>query len=336
MIAKFPNFSKLDLDSLAEIREFTALMPSYTEFNFTNMFVWDVMQPIMLSQLNDNLIVKFIDVHTTESYYSLIGTNKIKETIHALFELSLSEGNVPVLQTVPQLVIEHLEEDKDIEVTEDDLNHDYILSVPELSEFESQKFSRKRTMVKQFQTEHPSHRVIELDLSDPNSVALIREVLQKWETKLGLDAQEIIIEFTAIEKAMQHSKQLDIKCFATFVDNVIEAFTLFEHVDKKNVIMHFEKANRKISGIYEHQKHHLAKHLASQGIETINYGQDLGYEGLRRAKMSYHPIRFHKKYTIKHKKHNNEVNTYTTVRTTNSTQHASNLHKSSSNITTHK
>lgn len=302
MIAQFPKFSELDLESIDEIRQFTSLLPTYTEFSVTNMFVWDVMQPIMVSMLNGNLVVKFIDVHTEEYYYSLIGTNMIRESIHDLFELSLSDGRIPELRTVPQLVIEHLEEDEDIEIEEDDSNHDYILSVSDLADFESEKFGKKRNMVRNFHANNPNHEIKELDLSLTENTDLIRKVLQKWETKLGLDAHEIIIEFTAIEKAMKHSKELNIRCFATFVEGEIEAFTMFEHVDEKNVILHFEKANRKLSGVYENQKHQLAKHLHEQSIETINYGQDLGYEGMRQSKMSYHPIRFHKKYTVKHKK----------------------------------
>jgi len=335
MIAKFPKFSTLDLDSLKEIREFTALLPTYTEFNFTNMFAWDVLQPIKVSILNDNLVAKFIDVNTGEYYYSLIGTNKIKETIHDLFELSLADGHIPELKTVPQLVVEHLEKDENIEVEEDDTNHDYILSVADLASFSSEKFGKKRNMVKHFETTYPNHRIDELDLSLPENVALIRQVLQKWETKLGLDTQEIIVEFTAIEKAMQHSKSLNIRCFATFVDDVIEAFTIFEHVDEKNVVLHFEKANRKLSGIYENQKHYLAKHLHEKGIETINYGQDLGYEGLRRAKMSYYPMRLHKKYNIRHKKAHEYPPSHTPYKRSASREsHASMLHKTHHKVRT--
>jgi len=328
MIAKFPKFSTLDLDSLKEIREFTALLPSYTEFNVTNMFVWDVMQPVMVSMLNDNLVAKFIDVNTKEYYYSLIGINKINESIHDLFELSLADGHIPELKTVPQLVLEHLKSDENIEVEEDDANHDYILSVAELANFSSEKFGKKRNMVKHFHATYPNNKIEELDLSLPENVDLIRQVLQKWETKLGLGTQEIIVEFTAIEKAMQYSKDLNIRCFATFVDDVIEAFTIFEHIDEKNVVLHFEKANRKLSGVYENQKHHLAKHLAEKGIETINYGQDLGYEGLRRAKMSYHPIQFHRKYTVKHKKAHDYAPSHTPhKRAASRESHASILHK---------
>jgi hypothetical protein len=198
-----------------------------------------------------------------------------------------------------------------------------------LAEFKSEKFSDKRNMVNRFYSRHPNHRVEELDLSEKKNADQVRKVLQKWENKLGMDAHEIIVEFTAIEKAIIHSKELGIRCFATYVDDEIEAFTIFEHLDERNVVMHFEKANRKISGIYEHQKHNLAKHLHAQGIETINYGQDLGYEGLRKSKMSYHPVRFHKKYSLKHKKAQNFTPKHQpNKRTSSHAKHANTVHHS--------
>ncbi len=51
-------------------------------------------------------------------------------------------------------------------------------------------------------------------------------------------------------------------------------------------VVHIEKANPDIRGLYQYINH-----------QFINREEDLGIEGLRKAKLSYHPIRFTEKYT---------------------------------------
>lgn len=299
MIPDFPKFTEIDINSYDQIKQLVQHLPTFTEFNFVNMFVWDVVQPILVSKLNDNLIVKFIDFHNNDYYYSIMGTNLIDETIHDIFLQSDFMGRIPELHTVPHTVIEHLKNPEKYSLEEDVDNHDYILSVPEIAEYSSDKFREKRNLANRFKKKNTDHEIRELDLSLHESVQQIDEVLVKWEGKIDKSNVDLIIEFAAIRKCLENASKLNIRCMATFVNGSVEGFTIFEHIDSRNVIMHFEKGNKHFNGIYEHQKQHLAKHLRDTGVELINYGQDMGNIGLRQSKQSYHPVKFHKKYTIR-------------------------------------
>ena len=77
----------------------------------------------------------------------------------------------------------------------------------------------------------------------------------------------------------------------------IVALTLGERLNPDTLVVHVEKAKSGIIGIYQAINWEFLKSQA-QGFRFVNREQDLGVEGLRRAKMSYNPVRLIKKYRI--------------------------------------
>ena len=65
-------------------------------------------------------------------------------------------------------------------------------------------------------------------------------------------------------------------------------------------IIHIEKANPEIRGLYQfiNQQFLLAEFPE---VKLVNREDDLGQEGLRKAKMSYNPCGFARKYLIEQK-----------------------------------
>lgn len=63
-------------------------------------------------------------------------------------------------------------------------------------------------------------------------------------------------------------------------------------------MIHFEKANHNIRGLYQLINQWFCKH-SLQDYEYVNREQDLGIQGLRRAKQEYYPHHMIEKYTLK-------------------------------------
>jgi hypothetical protein len=77
----------------------------------------------------------------------------------------------------------------------------------------------------------------------------------------------------------------------------VEAFTLGEPLNQETVVIHIEKANPDFDGLYPMiNQAFLENHWS--GYAYINREQDLGEEGLRKAKESYFPLHMANKYTI--------------------------------------
>ena len=72
------------------------------------------------------------------------------------------------------------------------------------------------------------------------------------------------------------------------VDDKIAAFTLGRPLTDDTFIVHAEKAFTNINGAYSIINQQFVEHEAS-GFNYINREEDMGYESLRKAKMSYQP-----------------------------------------------
>ena len=83
-----------------------------------------------------------------------------------------------------------------------------------------------------------------------------------------------------------------------YVDNKLEAFTIGELINPNMALVHIEKANPNIRGLYQYINQQFILNEFPE-VEFVNREEDLGIPGLRKAKLSYHPVRFVEKYTVR-------------------------------------
>lgn len=92
--------------------------------------------------------------------------------------------------------------------------------------------------------------------------------------------------------------QLNLMGGVILIDGNVEAFTI---ADKLNVntalVVHIEKANTSIPELYSVINNEFCSHELNK-FQFVNREQDLGLDGLRRAKMSYNPFKLIEKYKI--------------------------------------
>ena len=80
----------------------------------------------------------------------------------------------------------------------------------------------------------------------------------------------------------------------------IEAVTLGEFArtnSKETVLVHVEKADDRIRGLYQAINHEFCLHLPEETV-YVNREEDMGLANLRLAKMSYKPWKLAQKYTV--------------------------------------
>ena len=74
------------------------------------------------------------------------------------------------------------------------------------------------------------------------------------------------------------------------------AFTVAETMADETALIHFEKGLTSYKGVYQAINQMF---LADNShLQRVNREQDMGEEGLRRAKRSYHPVDFVRKYKV--------------------------------------
>jgi hypothetical protein len=105
-------------------------------------------------------------------------------------------------------------------------------------------------------------------------------------------------EWDATREALRHFDRLDIKGGAILIDGKVEAFALGEHLNETTAVVHIEKANMEIRGLYAAINQCFCE---KQWADTpfVNREQDLGEPGLREAKLSYNPDHLVAKFRVR-------------------------------------
>ena len=98
-----------------------------------------------------------------------------------------------------------------------------------------------------------------------------------------------------VEYLFEHFDELGIFAGAIKVDGNIVAFSLGSSINRDTFDVHIEKANRDFEGAFAIINQQMAEHLP-QNFVYINREEDLGIEGLRKAKQSYYPFQLIEKY----------------------------------------
>jgi hypothetical protein len=108
---------------------------------------------------------------------------------------------------------------------------------------------------------------------------------------------ELLAEDFAVREALTCFDALSFQGGAILIDGRVEAFSLGEALNRDTAVIHIEKANPHISGIYAAINQIFCKEAWS-AFTYINREQDMGVEGLRKAKESYFPHHRVNKYTL--------------------------------------
>ncbi|MFI3278559.1 MAG: GNAT family N-acetyltransferase [Rikenellaceae bacterium] len=175
-------------------------------------------------------------------------------------------------------------------------DEDYIYLREDLVTLRGKRYQPKRNHINQSQKQH-SLEYVELN------TALFDECLAmdaRWRRENG--EHNNIGEEQAIKRAFAHFEELGLRGGALIEDGRVVAFTYGSAINSDTFCIHIEKAERSIIGAYTLINNLFAESLP-QHYTYINREEDMGIEGLRRAKLSYHPHCLEAKYTATYLNH---------------------------------
>ena len=129
------------------------------------------------------------------------------------------------------------------------------------------------------------------------------EMADKWTEemkKITDDTKSIEVENKALKEYLPFMKELNLRGGCIRVDGKIIAFTFGSPINNKVFDIHVEKALPEFRTAYTLiNREFILNELLD--FEYVNREDDMGLEGLRKAKLSYHPDILLKKYVIKYK-----------------------------------
>jgi hypothetical protein len=295
IVPEFAQFKGLFLEEKPLFdKVFNVFPPVISEFTFTNLFIWRHTYQLKVSRFK-NFLCLLSDQEEKSFFFPPVGEGEMMECYRILLQYLEGKGSLPQIARVPEAVVSQKDWKEEGFVAElDRAQSDYIYLTEDLIKLEGRKYHRKRNHIKQFEEKYPYQYV-------PLTPEWISECLRLETEWCDLRHCEVIPgllnESIAIKEAFTHFEALGLKGGAILIDGKVEAFTLGEPLNRDTVVIHIEKANSAYEGLYALINQAFLEN-EWPGYTYVNREQDLGEEGLRKAKESYFPHHMVNKYTI--------------------------------------
>jgi len=255
-----------------------------SEMTFTNFYIWRECDRSKMALINGNICVYAEPENEPPYFFEPVGGNMIPETIDECAKIFPRFSRIS-----PDFTKEHFEGKAKFKIEADRNNADYIYNTSDLIDLKGKRYDGKRNKIRKFLKNNiPVFQEIRDD-DVPGCVELIK----RWE-----DGKRGGICFDVpMKEALKSRSMLGLKGATVRINGKIEAFTLGERIGQDTAIIYIEVANPEIDGLSQYVNQHFSKDQWSD-TKFINRESDLGDAGLRRAKMSYQPVKMIDKYTV--------------------------------------
>ena len=282
-----------------------ALVESYTkpwhlqcsEYTFTNLFVWGAENKIMIAEENDTMFFLLNFGENSRFMFAPLTRDPkgdYKAALDRACEYCREHGIPEVFKGISGPIKEAFERAGGYVIEEDRDNSDYVYTMEELRDLAGKKLHGKRNHINQFMGLYgESFEYVELTpdmLSE--CLALYREWLVGKEADDDPDARG---ECLAIKLIITLMEELGVVGAGIRVNGALKAYTIGERIDGEMAVVHIEKADAEVPGLFTVINNQFIKNELSD-MKYINREEDMGIPNLRKAKLSYRPCKLLEKY----------------------------------------
>jgi len=257
------------------------------EYSFSNLFLWGRQK----ATLHEGNLAFFCQFNRRSVYLFPLGEN-LKPTLDAIISDARKRGIPCRLTSLTPADREKLEQwyPGQFYFCPDRDSFDYVYSVEALADLKGKKLQRKRNHCNRFRLLHPGCTV--QPITEENTPAVLAFTEQWYAQRKAADpTASFHLEQVAITKALQHREVLSMEGIVLQDKGRIIAMTIGSALNADTFDVHFEKAAEDYDGAYAVINQEFARYLRKKYPQLLwlNREDDLGLEGLRKAKLSYCP-----------------------------------------------
>lgn len=287
-------FKDIELKDKELITSFTLNSPLRNcDLSFSNLCSWRFLYNTKFAVVDGFLLLKFwADGELV--YMMPIGNGHLNDALGALMEDAEREGEPFCLLGICAGMCSELETFMPgrFRFTADRDYADYVYLRSDLATLSGKKFQAKRNHVNKFKKSYD----YEYTPITPDRIRECLELEAEWCKANNCDQHEGTgNERRALVYALHNFDALGLTGGILHVEGKIAAFTFGMPINRDTFGVHVEKADTRIDGAYAMINYEFANHIPEQ-YTYINREEDLGIEGLRKAKLSYQPAIVLEKY----------------------------------------
>jgi hypothetical protein len=288
-------FLPIDLSAKTIFDEVLRIDPmGISELTFTNLFVWRKRyRPLW--RLRDGCLLIIMNPEG-EAAFALppAGTGDKREAMDYLAGYLQAEFGSSRFCRVPEHFLDKYVDKSRFHFLPDRDNSDYVYRTQDLIELSGNRLHAKKNHVNRFKRENKfQYRSMNLE-----TVEMVLDMQEEWcQMKSCTQDPDLMSEDYAIKETLTNFDKLEVKGGLILMNGRVEAFSLGEMLSPDTAVIHFEKANPTINGLYAAINQMFCQ---NEWYHTsfVNREQDLGREGLRKAKESYRPHHMVNKFTV--------------------------------------
>ena len=288
-----PKFEPISLDRQEDYLSILAQCPQIaSDYSFLNLWGWS--EEYDLRWAWDENLVWIRQTRPEELLWAPVG---LWDSVDWQSRLKTSPPVNSEFTRVPEMLANRWQESlgQEIRVEEERGNWDYLYNVTDLIELKGKRYHKKKNLINQFTRKYDfSYLPFGADMVE-QAMAMQTD----WCTWRDCESSDILSsENRAIFKILKDWQQLaGLFGGALVVEGSMVAYTVAEALTGATLLIHFEKGDTQFKGVYQAVNQMFLANSAAQ-YAYVNREQDLNDEGLRKAKMSYHPVDYQRKYRV--------------------------------------
>lgn len=293
-------FRDITLADLPQINRLLQLSDSRTcDYTIGGIFMWIKYFSYQYCIYRDTLFIKGkSESDLSRTAFSLpVGKLPIREAI-ALLKDYCTENSIPLrFSAIPE---DRLGDFHDIGLIDTEQLTDwadYLYEAQSLASFAGKKLSKKRNHVNRFTADNPGYFLAPVTTRASH---LLKQLCDQWTEPEELDSPTAVEEHNGVLEVLDNLICYPFEGAVLYADaDTPVAFTLGEVIGD-TLYVHIEKMRHDIPGSGETVCKLFAEQMLNKypSIKYINREEDTGDPGLRKAKLSYHPVMLLRKYDI--------------------------------------
>lgn len=273
------------------------------EHCFTDLFIWRGHYQTQICFWEGFLFVRMMTLDEKKPMYlAPIGNGDLAAAIK-LLEQDAAERGVPfAMCSIAEDMKPRIEAvlPERYEYDTDESGWDYIYLSEKLQTLSGKKLQSKRNLVNRFKASYEGRWTYEDMTMDNVHDAFDFHI--KWCQQNGcMRDQDFWGETCAIGTGLNLFEELDLRGGLLRLDGNVIAFTFGSKASEDMFVVQIEKADHNIDGAYQMINQQFVQRNCTE-VKYVNREEDLGLEGLRKAKRSYRPEMMGVKYCAKPKK----------------------------------
>lgn len=258
---------------------------THSQYNFTNLYMWRHELKPTVCEFKD-----YLCIHT--KYYghemalfpigeSLAGA---RCAIDMMLETFGNKLTFAVLDDEKSAALEALYPGK-FKFYENRANYDYVYLTERLITLSGKKLHAKRNHINKFKAEFD----YEYKSLNTGLLKYCEEIERSWlENKDDMSERDKKSELLSTMNVLDNFDYLGCRGGIVFIDGKPAAYSIGEMMTDKTALIHIEKADRNIEGLYPIINQLTCENEFSDSL-FVDREEDMGLETLRKAKLSYHP-----------------------------------------------